>query len=710
MAPKQPPRSNETQDFGIGAPAAPPEKAPVFHLKPTKQQAAAAAAAKAAAKAQKDLLRQNDIIFAKRQEVATKAAIAQRAAATAGLTPTGSPFAGVEKGKGAPAKPFQGSEETTKTQLAKARGQRLNQGGLLSPQQHLAEALALLDTSRSRALTFGDTHQLPTSLSQPSRHIPPPAPRVDLGAPAAPPENPTTSFAAGRGRSVTGPRPSGGGFDLGKILGAISTGAGTALETAASVPGTMLSPIRASGMGIGADTSVAHVKPTSFPQASQDVSSRFNAFTEQAASALRSKPPPLPHVPIPHNFLNDSAKAASKGQKVYLDDLTDSQKYGDYALGAAGRAYFVKLAGQNGYNEKDAPTWNDADLAARALGPHNEVTFTGLLRNLAADVGQQASLASAVPMIGNAAIQSIAQGSPAPALRLAGQYAQGIQRLLPFVGDRPWGENLYERPVSTYLAVAPGAKALSREVGRGMRLKPERSVELPTRKAAVDAGVLPPGSERITIPASQHPLARLGEAAHDRLLAQATHPAERAAAERARTSARHPAAELAHLAGRAPERIGNKLEERMTRRHIDALHMKARLTAGHEPALALDALFKSYRQLPMMRTLLESWKKDGGKEAEFEAVIKHHGAASSGDQLAESYRAHAQNSLERAAELQIDAELAPNKATADRYRAGADELVADSKRQMGEASYSEAAAIDIHAPKSKVQRSSSSRA
>lgn len=693
---KQPPRSNEVQDFGIGAPPAPPVKAPVFHLKPTSQQRIEASVKAAARRAAVETAKRNDAIFAARQDIATKNAIQQRVSAKAGLTTRASPFTGAEQGKGPGAKPgtkVESGDLTAQAKLAKARTQLLTHGGLQGPAQRLDEILAALDVAGSRNPRLSDTHVLPTALTTPSLHMNRPQPGYDIGAPAGLSPN---NRPVPRGYQPNNPQiaPQDSGYSPSDIA---SLGLGTALSVASSVPRALLTPMRLGQTRTAAED----VTPTTLPKASADASARLNSYfgdtTAGVAEAIRGHHIALPRIDVT-NMLTPEAKAAAKGQKVYLNDLTDTQRFGGFALGAQARKYFVHLAGTNGYNVKDAPTWNDAELAARALGPKNEPSITGFLRNLAADVAQQGALASAVPMFGNAIIQSIAQKSPAPALQLGGQYAQGIQKLLPFIGDRPWGENIYERPFSSYYAVAPGAKFISGRVGQAMRLSPTREATLPTQARAVEQGLLPAGAERVTLPASQHPLARLGQSAHDRVMAMGVHPDERAAMERASAVVRNPAAEISHAVKQVPQRVGSKLEQRVIRQRVDALHMKARLTAGHEPALALTQLFKSFRQLPMMRTLLQSWKENGGKEAEFEALIKHHGAASSADQLAESYNAHAQLSLQRAAELEIDAELAPSPAVAERYRAGAKELVADAKRQQEQAKYSQQSGIDIHAP------------
>lgn len=681
MAPRQPAPSKPLKrklapdDFGIGAPAA-PRVTPVFHVEPTRAQRAAARA-KALREQQK---RENDRIFKARQEIQTKAAIAARVAAAAGLPDAASPFAGVEKGKGPGAKkPQLTSDLTTKSKLAASRSQLRTQGGLLTPAQRRVATQAEKATATSRTPTFADRHVLPSDLSRPAVRLSQrdrdeilgrakPIPPARIGAPQAPAEIKRSVMPAGRPLHGA----PGGGLDLGNL----GEAAKFALER---------TPF--AGVPIG----------------------RFLAkgdAVSKAGESLRGNQKPLAHAAkVPLSWLNDEAKAKTNGQAPTIQDLTDVQRFGEYSLTMDARKALAPLIEANGYNLKDMPQWNDAEAIARAYGPKNEPSLSGLARNFAADVGTQLALGSAVRMYGDTIAQAVSKRSLTPIARLGGEYVEGYKNLLPFVGDRPWSEQVYEHPFMAPVAVAPFVKGGGNLIGkRALRLSPTREVTPPTLKAAVEKGVAEPGSERVTVSASQHPLGRLIQVGADKLMERAVNPDERTAKEQLKGAVRNPVGEAAHQAASVPQRVGHRLENRVERRMVEAEQAMARIRAGREPHLKLQAYLKAIRQTPFLRTIREGW---GGKEREIENVVFHHGPSASSDQMAASIRGRAAEVQEQADMLRswaAEARQAGDDVSARQFERAADDGDQIVKQQLEVAKSSEDAAMDIFQPKKGVQR------
>lgn len=242
------------------------------------------------------------------------------------LPSKGSPFEGIS-GTKAPARSKKTPDLTGKVALAKAKKQALTHGGLfLTPQQEktaseAGKALAAHKKVKQAATSPKRTPQtvpkapaakpagVPTTLPLPNTapfKVPPPS------APA-PNVSPRVPSPGRRGAPLVNPReqlqaeqPKQGSL-LGGIRNAASVGLGTALETAASVPGTLMTPIRPGATSTPAEK----VKPTHLAPALQDTTKRLATASNAAASGLQGAGLSLPKT-IPSVDLVPSAGAASK--------------------------------------------------------------------------------------------------------------------------------------------------------------------------------------------------------------------------------------------------------------------------------------------------------------------------------------------------------------------------------------------------------------
>lgn len=337
---------------------------------------------------------------------------------------------------------------------------------------------------------------------------------------------------------------------------------------------------------------------------------------------IRPQPPSAPHVLIPSDWLDAESRAASKGAPVYADEI----KPGGYALGVEKRTKLIPLLRKKGQSVQDLPTWNDAEALARAFGPKFSYNVTDFIRNYTADLGEQGALVNAPSLIGSAVAQSVEERSAMPLAHLGQSFLEGYRKPAPVIGDRPWYRNAYERPITTALTVAPIVKGGLR-IGPGRFIKPTRTLEVPSAIRAYEAEPTP---ERLdaafpTVPATQHPIGRTGQAIHDYFLKHGT-----------------PDTEGLGPVATARAKIGNKANERLDERTMRAKHEQSRLKKGQEPYVALLEYSNAIRDVPAWQRLLPK----GRKQARLiEAIVRSHAAfAAHSDQVAEAFDNYAKES------------------------------------------------------------------
>jgi len=666
MAPKQP------------APSKP--ATPVFKLKPTKLQREAAARAKA----EKERKKRNDEIFSARQTRDVKSGIAARVGAEAGLPDVKHPFAGAiqtdKKGRPLPTQTPQPHKDETVTnatawsELAAARDWRRRHGGLAPPapapplravqpgQKAPAvskEDKALAALENSRQLNFLDRHQLPGELTKPVvrlsaadraevlrshflRGETPPAVRA-ASARLAPRSAPTAAD------NYNG---QGGQLDFGAL--------GGALKTPARLLGMPTSTKDLAGDAIGA----------LFPGANF-IRSAARSGTEVARLGTKIAPKPdISNVPdIVAQKVDPKVLAANNGKAPTYNELLDVERFGEYSLTAEARKPLVKMAGDNGWSVQDAPQWNDPELIARAFNKDDRSAM-GFVRHAASDFAQQAALFNVFPLAGTALLQSAQQRSPAPVLRLGAQLGEGAIAVTPHFGDRPFLENLYERPittVSTNLPLLRGGGALVGRLAPGrLRMSGLRTQTLPTKAEAVRLGKAAPGSEKIVVPASREPLLRMGQAAHDAILKRGLSSADRASRPQPANTSRNTIPDIARAA--APvRRAGAYLEKRIESDTIHQYRQQATLVRGRESALAMGAFLHDIRKLPKIESM-----QARGASGVVESIIRHFGSGNTSQELAEFFRAHADDNRALIEKWTKDAEEA--RAAADEHSAVVDEL------------------------------------
>lgn len=638
MAPKQPAPSKPAKkkkpppELGIGGVFGP---TPAFSVKPTAKQQR-----EAAAKLRKGLGdKQNDEVFAARQTRDVKAAITARVAAQHGLPDAKHPFSDVKSPALQPNKDRFATDETPKATLAAERRYLRQHGGLTAPsapapapkrpvqpgerrpaapQSKAEAALAALGTSRS--LSFADKHQLPSELTRPAVRLSAADRDEILRGHFLHGETPASVNAKGRQQAAEVAKPSdpGVGFFMSQRP------KGTYGQGTASLPGILGS--------------------SRFPNWIHRNLSIANIGEDIAGQADRLRPHPsgnFPNVDL-REIVDAKVQAATPpGTRITPSDIA-SGKYGDYALGSEARKMFVELAARNGYNPKDAPRWNDSELAARAF-TKNDKSFTGFARNLAADIGEQASLLALPAMIGSATAASIKDRSADPLLTLGQQFAEGWKNLLPVVGDRPWGENIYERPFSATTAVLPFAKGGSKFLGKRAGLADTREVTLQGRSKLVDEGLLRPQDARVRVPASQEPVTRLAQAGHDYFLHRATSKGERAQRPQFSSTYGNVAPELKQMGTDIPGRIGARLERRIERKGFQLQLAQARLEGGRDSHLALNNYFKAIRGLASLQAL-----RRGGASQVAETAVRHSGFGSESREAVTYFHGEAKKSEERA--------------------------------------------------------------
>lgn len=649
------------------------------------------------AEATRRLAAYNDSVFAARQKADVEGAIDRRVRASAGLAPPGAgPFFGVTDPDGKPGGlPAQHPEwvtnATAKATLARANAWRIGHGGLapLAPAAPLRpvqpgqahppavspEDAAMHTLATSRALTFRDKHRLPTMQTPLAAD-----PGVDLAAVPVPhltireivdlikgdkphvqrirgTSDPQADLPIGR-RNAGGAIPGYGKAEGVDWSGILDSGA-----DAAKAIGTS-GPVK--------DALRTVYNTTPLGQASQVGEAAAKLGT--AVSKLGVGKPGIPHIAVAWEDIDPAVQAdlTENGKKqaptVYLDDL---ERYGDFVLGPAARKPLVEMAVKNGWNEKDAHTWNDAELAARAF-QKNDKSLLGFVRNFANDVGQAGALASAPAMEATAIRQAVQERRIAPALSPAQQIAQGFVNVLPLVGDRPWTENIYERPFTTVTAVLPIAKFAGRSIGRfGTRrgnplIKPTRDITMPTT------------GHTVNVQRSQEPISRLIEVGKDAILQRGAGPVRRQAQR-----------EVGHSPGvtdavrSTVQRAGHFLENRETKKVMRRFHEQAQLAAGQDPSVLLNMMIASIRDLPT------SWKDAHplhtglGKQTFAEAIAHHHSSATESKVLADYWSGLAEDSAASASRLR---ETLPTleKAVDDMREAGNEARATEIQRQINE--------------------------
>lgn len=444
----------------------------------------------------------------------------------------GSPFQGISKTK-APARETKIPNLTEHVAIAKAHSQRLEQGGLLSPAQKAAEASAAAKILKSHATkpetrTPADTsaagvHRAPPKSHEvsgtspktvpvaPSDKLPPwltkPAVSNPTRKPAPAPSSPRTSppgagappgyhLAPGSLDNYTPNAPSLAGNtnprvgmaaaiakqpkgQITNLPDKASIAAGTALEGAASVPGTLLSPLNigygGTGLGSSSTPAVEKVKPTHIAPAVKDVTARLAAASNQAGTALQGAGQSLPKT-IPSVDLVPAAGAAS------------TTSYTPQALVAAGLSQaqttkFRNLALKRGWDSGEINGLVGLDLIKRAYNNPPPLPLR-LLQNFGSGVIRTGALAN-VPV---AAAQEISSGH---GLRFAKELGNAFAQQGGDVLQHP-GQAFVSDPY-TFVPIAGGvAKTLGGVAGKALEGMGRQAVERSVTHA-VTGEVIPRG-------------------------------------------------------------------------------------------------------------------------------------------------------------------------------------------------------------------------
>lgn len=622
-------------DLGIGAPFGPTWSFKNT-LKPT-----AAQKKKAARKQLKTTLDAHDsAIFKKRQDAAEKAAIRARVAATSGLPDAKHPFS--DQGVGLlPSRDTTISDKTAKTAIAREARTRRQQGGLAPPETQKAAQKAQRALATSRSPTFADRHQLPSTLTGP-----------DLGQ---------LEYDMARNRFVEAQNAAAA---KSKAKQSHHGGIGGFLRDAVddAIPNIIASALPAGSTGAKLAQSPTWQRATATKH-----SGLLSGFGEVKLGGDAN-------FVVPRNFLSDSAYAATGGKNVTYKDLaSEAERYGEYSLTPDARKPLVEMAKAQGYNIKDAPTWNDPGLIARAFTPYKH-SVEGFLRNAATDLAAQGAIFSAPPMVAEALAQSIQQRSATPAARLGGEFAQGIINLLPGVGDRPWLENVYQHPWSEASIIAPAAKGAGTLAGRTLGLSAERDVTLPSlaRLAAQGEDVNPVRP----VAATRNVLTRPAGPAVDWIM-RGSRPA----------SAVADAGPIAR--GRAF--AGRSVEARRTRQVAERERAMATLAAGHTSHVTLNNYLTNLRNLPVLRNMLRFTTRAN----EAESLIYHSSLGSTPDEMARFFRSEADATRARIAEREGAVTSARTKYERDQAQKTLEELHDQLRDQEDAAAYSERHPVDI---------------
>lgn len=583
-----------------------------------------------------------------------------------GAPSKGNPF-GVYAKPAAPAKPVSVVERKTSkipnlTQhVALARAGRIAgaHGGLLPPAElhTVAEAQHAIHQTIAERRIAAAAAIAKTIANQPGHTTPlPPSRPIQIGAPLGGPsaalphaaavggglppsgrlQAQATAQAANRGSSVWD--------DIKGVLDTASRMGGTAIEGAASVPGTFATvpsvTYGGSGLGTPDRPPVMGVKPTGLGNAIVDVNDRMSQYLAKAQKAGHAAIK-VPHNPVSFLGLNAQVQAAltkagyKKGDTLYADDL--AKIYGNGYFGATTRKALGDAATANGWPATQIPGLADPDLSYRAVTKFHP-SLLGFLQNATGDVSVLASGAQLLPMAASAITRSIEQRSPQPLVRTGAALGQQWVNHLPVVGNMPFWENAYFQPFTTATSVAPVAKFAGLRAGimadrlGAPGLSGEREVTLPTT------------GEKVTVPTTQNILTRPIVAGVDRLLPHSLHPNERA------------------VEGESPtilNRLGHRIENtRYNKPFAERALTQSKLEIEHEPRLVLNSYLKAVKDLPTTkRDLLpfghrvEEGAKVSDKQTRAETIIRHAAVNTSSDALARFYR-----TLE--ARSRVDAELA----------------------------------------------------
>lgn len=405
--------------------------------------------------------------------------------------PKGHPFAGAT-GLNAPAKTTRTKDLTAKVAVAKEKQSELTHGGLAPADQRKAasDAARVLNAhkqakraaapkTQTPAHTSGAGVQrgpatsrrtgTPPSVATPSTTKLPawltaPAVASPVTSRALPPASSPPSQRQGALGLFKGSGPTTGhGF----LRDAVSTGLGTALEGAASIPSTLLTPIHPGAT----HTAAQDVKPTHLAPAIVDTTQRLAAAGNKAASGVQNAGLSLPKT-IPSVDLVAPAGAASTTmtpEKLVAAGLSEAQTKKFRALAKKNGWYDGEINGlvgtdliKHAYNKAPSGILGTAQRTAQNFGAG--LIRTAGLANVPVAIGQEVASGHglrAVKEIGNAA-----------AAQFGGMLSNPGQA---FVSD-PY----------TFIPTAGGALKTLGEVGRiGGRATAERLVASASRPGEV---------------------------------------------------------------------------------------------------------------------------------------------------------------------------------------------------------------------------------
>lgn len=390
----------------------------------------------------------------------------------------GSPFAGISQTH-APAHVTAIPHLTAQVQIAKARQQRLDQGGLLTKPQRVAEQKA------AKTLAKPDTTKTKAPLKAPPVRVAPPAvspslpawltqPAVSLAqtpqrTPASvPPTPPGSRGAPLTPREQLQAKQPGQGSLLGGLTHAADVGLGTAFSAAASVPRTLLTPIHPGST----HTAAQDVKPTTLKAAATDAAARLSGLGAlgRVPSGFR-----IPSI----DLVAPSGAATIKG-KITLDELKQLEDHG-YDLSPRLKKKFTAMALKNGHTP--------AELDGISGSATIDAAFTKPapfpLRELGAFAGGVAKLGT-LPAGLEGAGREIAAGH---GLDVAQKLGEGLYSELPVVGKHPFLDTLQADPFGALTQFA-GAGKIVGEAGRVGRAEGAlREVTTASSELKVNRGV-----------------------------------------------------------------------------------------------------------------------------------------------------------------------------------------------------------------------------
>lgn len=612
--------------------------------------------------------------------VPEKQAQPKQTGSTLGLPDAGTGLG--SSGKGAKTKAV--PNLTAQVALARARQERLAQGGLLSPAQRAAEAVA--------------STTVPT---RPDFAAPPPEGKAPAIAPKAKAETEPSGNPAYQALVKAKAGRSKGGLPsvtdiLGGITHAASVGLGTPLAAAAKIPSTLFhAPVPTyTGGGLDAGhTAIERAKPTAFPAAYTGVETAL-AGLSKAKGAI-----PSGAVEVAQADLTPAGRKllAKNGVTGPIDLKTLIDTYGEGNLGPRVRKQLIDLAAKNGHNVQDAKTWTDQDAAQFAFNPYKH-SASGFVRNFAADIGGFMALPQIAPALASGAI-SAAHGDFQPLARTGGQLVDQWKNHLAIVGDRPIWENFYDAPITTFTSNAPVLKGVGLRVGKTMGLEAEREVTLPTT-SRVDPETGETVPHKVTVPATQNALTRPLTKVSDAILARSQHPLERRQAHRVDNILDKP---------RPLAALGHQLEKRYAHKAGEKSRTMATLAKGHEARQAQNELISSVRALPArvrdIRVGAQKVESEGvmrkvsNKQQHAESIVEHTRLGLSSDEAVrywESKMAETDHQIAEAHNELSQARESGDKAAVGTAQQAIDELGRIKQAQQTHRDFSAANPVDIH--------------